>query len=755
MKRYNPASAGMGIATSVAMLLAACGGENDIAASGSPDSSTAAGSTVRMEESPSLALVSTRPEYVTGGNALVSVKLPPGIAGQGFTVSVGGRDVTASFEESGTGEYLGLVEGLPEGKSTITLAPKRGKGHVAAMEVTNYAITGPVFSGPHEQPYLCQTHQFTIYPGGSTLGAAADANCSVPTRVDYLYRSAAGSYKPFDAGSTAPADLATTTTKDGRTVPYIVRLETGTINRAIYQTAVLHDPRGGAGLRPAAATAGWNQRLVYPFGGGCGGGWYRQGNTTGGVLNHDILSQGYGLASSSLNVFGTNCNDVLSAETVMMVKERFIESIGRPRYTIGWSCSGAAMQQYMIGNNYPGLLDGIIPSCSFPDPSNPASTDARLLYNYFNFNRSVPWTREQLAAASGYWGYNHVVNQNQVWASRFDSIPNRPNGYTSAQFNAVVPAALRYDPVTNPDGARPTHWDHAVNVFGRDPQTGFARRAMDNVGVQYGLGALNAGTITADQFLDLNEKIGGMDINGSFTPARTQGDPVGIATAYRTGRIMLGNGGLASMPIIDWDQLDTEELASGDLHLKFFHHMTRERLIKSNGNADNMVMWNGGSIDTAYVGMQALARMDEWLANIAADRSGISQRDKVIRNKPASLTDGCWAPGAGGAAPAFIAERQFLGTRGTSACNTLYPGYSYPRGVAGEPAASDVVKCRLRPVDQGDYRVTFTAGQLQRLNAIFPEGVCDYTKPGIGQEPLAGTWLRFPSPGQFAVGNGR
>ena len=33
--------------------------------------------------------------------------------------------------------------------------------------------------------------------------------------------------------------------------------------------------------------------------------------------------------------------------------------------------------------------------------------------------------------------------------------------------------------------------------------------------------------------------------------------------------------------------------------------------------------------------------------------------------------------------------------------------------------------------------------QLTRLKAIFPQGVCDWTKPGVGQVPLAGTWLRY------------
>jgi hypothetical protein len=45
-----------------------------------------------------------------------------------------------------------------------------------------------------------------------------------------------------------------------------------------------------------------------------------------------------------------------------------------------------------------------------------------------------------------------------------------------------------------------------VNVFGRDPKTGFARRPIDHVGIQYGLKARNDGTITTEQFIDLNRR---------------------------------------------------------------------------------------------------------------------------------------------------------------------------------------------------------------------------------------------------------
>ena len=45
---------------------------------------------------------------------------------------------------------------------------------------------------------------------------------------------------------------------------------------------------------------------------------------------------------------------------MMMVKERFIERFGVPDHTIGWGASGGSVQQHLIAQNYPGLLDGTI-----------------------------------------------------------------------------------------------------------------------------------------------------------------------------------------------------------------------------------------------------------------------------------------------------------------------------------------------------------------------------------------------------------
>jgi hypothetical protein len=64
--------------------------------------------------------------------------------------------------------------------------------------------------------------------------------------------------------------------------------------------------------------------------------------------------------------------------------------------------------------------------------------------------------------------------------------------------------------------------------------------------------------------------------------------------------------------------------------------------------------------------------------------------------------------------------------------------------VAGEPVANDVLKCQLKPINTGDYTaVPFTPTELVQLAAIFPQGVCDFSKPGVGQVPLENTWDFF------------
>ena len=91
----------------------------------------------------------------------------------------------------------------------------------------------------------------------------------------------------------------------------------------------------------------------------------------------------------------------------------------------------------------------------------------------------------------------------------------------AARNNCLLPAALVYDPVTNPTGTRCGDPDLAAAVWGttdRHPRRRQQRgrcTTNDNVGVQYGLKALLSGAITAEEFVTLNEKIGGVDADSN------------------------------------------------------------------------------------------------------------------------------------------------------------------------------------------------------------------------------------------------
>jgi hypothetical protein len=70
------------------------------------------------------------------------------------------------------------------------------------------------------------------------------------------------------------------------------------------------------------------------------------------------------------------------------------------------------------------------------------------------------------------------------------------------------------------------------------------------------------------------------------------------------------------------------------------------------------------------------------------------------------------------------------------------PPSGSPRSVAGEPATDDVWKCTLKPLDRQAYPVTFTDDEWKALEDAFPTGVCDYTKPGEGQQATV-PWLSY------------
>lgn len=686
-------------------------------------------------------VVSSRPENVSGGDALVRLVAPHG---EPWIALLNGHDITQEFRwRESSGAFMALLTGLRLGSNTLEIRAK-GKAQ-ARLQIQNHPRAGPIFSGPHQSPYICQTE-------ANGLGLATDSDCNANPLVRYYYKSTeqpkpediksaqaamqvtpvtlAAGFKPFEPSAPFPADVARTKTTEGQTVNYIVRREMGVINRAVYDIQFLHQPGQPLPTPWVGPTPGWNGRLVYVFGGGCGAG-YRQGILSPGMGQNSEIAQGYAVATSSLNILGNNCNDRVSAETLSMVKEHFIEQFGNPIHTIGLGGSGGAIQQYLIVQNYPGLLDGILPAGSFPDVTSivPYQSDCALLNQAFNAAGQV-WTEAQKTAVSGF----------ATWRTCSLWLGKQIASVDPKQCDRSIPKTKVYDRVANPTGVRCDIYSNAIHSFGRDPKTGLAYRPLDNVGIQYGLNAFNNGKISVQQFLDLNESIGGYDEDGQIVSTRMNADPEGLRRAYQNGLILTGAGGLKETPIIDYVLWYSDDLADGHDHVRSL--VTRSRLIAANGKSDNHVILVYprpeilallGS-DSAGEYFEKLAerermlmrQMDQWLDNIAADVAAGSSADKVSRNRPAGLVDSCWATDGDRIAEPATSD-------GPSRCNQIYPVHGDPRQAAGSPLTADVLKCALRPVRSADYSQPLTRAQLNRLKAIFPSGVCDYSQPGIGQ----------------------
>ena len=682
------------------------------------------------------------PDLVSGGEVLLRVSVSSGLRASRIRITLNSVDVSSDFVAQPGGSLLGLVNGLRDGFNVVRAerSGRFGARSEARLVVVNHPITGPVFSGPQQLPFYCQTTTFGLAP-------ATMPDCSAPTEVSYEYLSTSGAYEPWPtAGAPAPpypSDLATTTV-DGRSVPYIVRLEQGTIDRGVYQIAALYD---GHSPSPYTSDRSWNGRLVYTFGGGCDAGYHQGASATGGVIgavagpggDDLLLSQGYAVASNTLNVLNNNCSIPISAEAAMMTKEHFIDEYGPVVHTIGWGGSGGAIQQYNIAESYPGILNGIIPSISFPNANGTTLTvvtDCRLLDNYFAAHPG--YTLAEETAISGFGFYSSCPSWDTSFANRIQA---------TASCDPSIPATVPGDPntvwdaITNPNGVRCSALQQIVNQLGVDPATGFANSYLDNVGVQYGLDALDSGAITPAQFADLNADIGGYDYLGNPAPQRTQASPIALRRMYADDVNDAASQGLETTPVID-QRDDLDAIAGLNIHTSEWSFVMRARMQKAGDAANQVIIENAEEPDEVEnVNAYELSAMNQWLDNIQSDRSWRSPKAKIANDKPAGLADGCFLSATQTSPTLQPGGLTATGTSGP--CETAYPIHADTRLAAGQPEDLYALKCALQPIDWNDYPVTFTAAEQTELETAFPHGVCDYRRPGPEEQPPIGAWLNY------------
>lgn len=743
----------------MAVLLAAC--------SSSPESATA-----------QLNVVSNRADLVSGGDVLVEVLLSSADGRGALTLLSNGTDVTSALEATADPRRLiGRIEGLRIGENTLST----NIGN--SVTVTNHPKGGPVFTGPQIQPWECRND-------------ADDEQCNKAPSYSWLYKSSnplAAGLSDYDPENPA-SDVADTTTDTGETVPFIVRKEVGFQGRDEYTFFTLHKP--DEPWTPANPQSQWNGAIMVPHGGNCRG-HHRTSDSRTDDYSGTIpavplleqsyitaLSMGYSvLAASALNL-GHNCNLSYQAEALMMAKEQFIENYGPVRFTIGSGCSGGAITQNMIANAYPGLYQGLLTTCTYPDVISTATqfADYHILLKYFDSNIPIPEAPEDFESFTNLMAdlagtvvnlnvardgtpftvpqqnavYGHlagIVNASLADSALFAEAVNPASGCGGVPATVPGDPSTRFDDETNPAGERCDVLTFMENIVGprerfpaadprdrwsqheKDLGKGFAGFPLGNEGVQYGLLPLQNGTITPAQFLALNVNIGGIDPSLNVTPQRLKPDYPALPNAYRSG-ILNTIVNMDTVPIINMTGPDP-----GAAHDSVHGYWVRWRLDREFGHHDNFAHWGGVTPligDLSYMN-QSLEVMGEWLRAIEADGSDRPLAEKVVINRPDSAADQC------------------NGIPGVMCPDELMLVFGTPRTEAGADKYGDQAQCQLKPFSrEDDYGFAndglplpfpdWTDAEWEQLEAAFDVNgtpmVCDWSKRPLEWQPTI-PWLRY------------
>ena len=405
------------------------------------------------------------------------------------------------------------------------------------------------------------------------------------------------------------------------------------------------------------------------------------------VEDPTMLTEGYAVATATFNTFQVQCNDVLSAETVMMVKERFIEEFGVPVHTIGEGAREARSSSTSSCRTIRACSTPRSPSCRSPTRSrSPRESPTVACSTIYATRAGSAFTPEQRAAINGH----AVAATCDFWDNSFlvRHQPDRRMRPGHPEVTDLRPGA------TKRNGIRCTLQDGNVNQFGRDPKTGFARRPLDNVGVQYGLKALNTKKISVDQFLA--RQPGSRRLRHRRSPPATT----------RGGRSDRAAGLLRGWPGIDGCRRSTQgpdhrrqhlHGPAGDIHDRFRAFSLRDRLTGGDTKdakdalAPNFQIWTRGTPGTTLneaignittgggLGPEVVDVLNGWLDRLDRDRSGASRENQLAKSRPAEAVDNCIDATGKRISGVGIYQRP-------GPCTTPYPLHDDPRTAAGAPA---------------------------------------------------------------------
>lgn len=669
--------------------------------------------------------------------------------------------------------------------------------YIAPSENEKFWIgdVGPITPGPKQYPFVCMAIKEDLGQAlidnqdgigsavfrktlwgpwiyGSPIGYSRD--CSLITRIDYYYYSTKSeAFILLEDREEVPQDVERIII-NGKEIDFVVRAERGTINRFFYSIAMLAPYSESLDSPSSLNNSAWNKKLVYKFQGGVGiGHWQgRLPMDKKQALHYPSLKRGFAIAFSSGTSTASHYNLKLAEETALMVKKHFEATYGVPRYTVGIGGSGGGIQQYILGQNNKTLLDAAIPQLSFPDMVTQISyvLDCDLLERYFDEKyQATPDSKW------GDWKFRAAIqgvsaNTEAEESGRFEN-PHAPSpgastcsknwrGHTQNIMNPrwAHPAykkALEIFkfPEETHDHVKWTHWNDLAPLYPQD-ENGYPEITWDNVGVQYGLRALQEGILSMDEFLELNACVGSwkpLDQQrlGDY-PWDQEADPdkpdhwdaanMQLSANCRTGKPAPRFEG--SQRAVDITK-ESGHLFRGDIHIPIIdvrwyldpildiHHAygsfsARARIAKHNGNANNQLIWFVAckELDKTTLEKQcphdptadALDTVDQWLT------SG---------KQPDNAVDACFGHEGEALYSGPDVWNGILDNKPNGACSEQFPVHTTSRLAAGEPITGEILKCRLKSVSQaikeGDYgKHTLPPNQQKRLEEIFPQGVCNY-----------------------------
>lgn len=646
----------------------------------------------------------------------------------------------------------------------------------------------PLFAGPLQYPFLCMTEESGLGQpmADNTEGAGIPVyaeteegfknkskivgyskDCSIPTQVLYYYQAEEnGEYlklqKPKMELETLPNAIRW------------LRVEVGTINRFIYALIL---PVSAEDMPNQPATSPWNKKLIYNFKGGISIG-FKQGVLRLHNISRDLkeqLKEGYAVAYSTGNETANHYNMWLSEDTAARVKKQFIANYGKPKYTVGIGASGGALQEYLIAQNHPGILDAAITLYSYPDMVTQVaySLDCELMEYYFDkiAKHNLDWQnwdkREAIEGVNNIQGFSNKFNYYQaiIDIANF-RWPDLPNGASECSNGWRASHALINNPNFNDKyfrfdeaiqkNVQWSHWNNLAYFYGTDEQ-GWANTLFDNQGVQYGLSALKEKEITAETFIHLNSHIGGwksqkemqqeyywhisghgnlqdmlissehnMTHEGRARPVAQRSEAAldGIKAAYNSGHLFTG---LLDIPVIDLRHYLDDHL---DIHHSFASFTSRLRIEEMMGSSDHQVIWSAMRPHKPF--KEAFDALDHWLSNIRNH-----PQKTLAENRPAYLSDRCYGEDEVMIYNGDDAWNGQWNNKRNGPCLQQFPMYSSSRIVAGDSLTSEVLKCQLQPVktaiEKGVYAPIDMTPHTQELETIFPNGVCDYDAAPLGQ----------------------